>query len=65
MFKKLEITLLENGHYSVALTKAFEPEYGGGEQTFVENGGRNIHGALDVARGMVTVSRSYRQEAQS
>lgn len=63
MFKKVVIDLLENGHYEVRVTKTFSPEHGGGEKTFVETAGPEIHRALDVAKGMVTVSPTYRTES--
>jgi hypothetical protein len=50
------LMLLPNGHWDVATTKEAAPEYGGGVYVFHEDGGVNVHHALDVARGMVTFS---------
>lgn len=58
-FRRVELVLLDNNTYEVRVTKRFAPEYGGGEQTFVENGGQSVHIALDVAKTMVTVSPSF------
>lgn len=60
---KVEIRLMDNGHWQVAVTKEFAPEYGGGETTFLEAAGTSVHSALDVARGMVTVSPLYNPDA--
>lgn len=56
MTKRILIELLDNGSYQVNVTKTFAAEYGGGEQTFSESGGFCPHRALDVAKGMVTLS---------
>lgn len=48
------------GQWIVDVTKEFAPEHGGGTQIFQENGGANVHRALDVARGMVTVHPGQR-----
>jgi len=58
---KIEATLLHNGYWDVAITKEFEPKYGGGQQTFHEVAG-SAHNALDVARGMVTLSPGSRTD---
>lgn len=52
---KIELTLMDNGYWDVAVTKTFAPEYGGGQYTFHESA-NSMHHALDVARGMVTLS---------
>lgn len=57
---KVELVLLDNGTISVHVTKEFAPKYGGGTQTFDEDGGISWHRALDVAREMVTVSPAQR-----
>jgi len=62
MFKSIHITADNSGDITVAVTKTFAPEYGGGEQTFTESGGRSWHHALDVARGMVTLSPAQRTD---
>ena len=59
---KVEISMTGD-HFQVAVTKEFEEQYGGGSQVFVEDGGTNLHRALDVARGMVTVSPGRRTDA--
>jgi hypothetical protein len=46
----------------VEVTKEFAPEHGGGTQVFVEPGGALVHFALDVARGMVTLSPGQRTD---
>lgn len=61
---KVELTLMKNGHWDVAVTKTFAPEYGGGQHTFHEAAG-GMHHALDVARGMVTLSPAQNPEAVS
>ena len=58
---KIEASLLPNGYWDVAVTKEFAPEYGGGRQTFHEVAG-SAHNALDVARGMVTLSPGQRSD---
>jgi hypothetical protein len=59
----IEVRLtLHNGVWTVAVTKEFEAQYGGGSQTFTESGGTNPHRALDVAREMVTVSPGRRTD---
>jgi hypothetical protein len=57
---KVEIEINGEGFFEVNVTKEFAPEYGGGTQVFWEMGGRSLHHALDVARGMVTVSPGRR-----
>lgn len=57
---KVEINLADNGHFVVSVTKEFAPQYGGGTEVFQEDGGVNMHRALDVARGMVTFSPARR-----
>lgn len=49
-----------DGSYIITVTKTFAPEYGGGSQNFTQHGGNNLHRALDVARGMVTLSPGQR-----
>lgn len=56
---KVEISMVGED-YLVAVTKEFEAKYGGGEEVFREFGGRSLHRALDVARGMVTLSPGVR-----
>lgn len=54
---KVELTLDTNdpnGSWLVTVTKEFAPEHGGGQQQFTERAGQ-VHHALDVARGMVTL----------
>lgn len=48
------------GPWVVSVVKCFAPENGGGFQTFKESGGGQVHRALDVARGMVTLSPGHR-----
>lgn len=50
------------GDWTVAVTKEFAPEYGGGFQVFTESGGGHVHRALDVARGTVTLSPGQRTD---
>jgi hypothetical protein len=45
----------ETLYWSVEIVKRFDPQHGGGYQLFREDGGLEVHGALDVAREMVTV----------
>ena len=53
---KIEISLMpNNGQWQIAVTKEFSSEYGGGTHTFLQSAG-HIHHALDIARGMVTMS---------
>lgn len=59
---KVEISLTDDGHYEVAVTKEFEERYGGGSQVFLDRGG-SLHHALDVARSMVTLSPGSRTDA--
>jgi hypothetical protein len=58
---EVKLTLQEDDSWIVAVTKEFAPEYGGGTQTFSERGGY-VHHALDIARGMVTVSPGRRTD---
>ena len=58
---KVEITLTGD-RFQVAVTKEFEAQYGGGSQVFLEDGGGSLHYALDVARGMVTLSPGARTD---
>ena len=61
---EVKLTLNPDGDtWTVAVTKEFEERYGGGTQTFTEQAGR-IHYALDVARGMVTVSPGNRTDLE-
>lgn len=57
---EVKLSLMENGHWEVAVRKTFAPENGGGEQWFREDGGVQIHRALDTAREMVTLSPAQR-----
>jgi hypothetical protein len=59
---KVELNLLDNGHWTVAVTKTFAPDHGGGQQTFTENAGTQIHRALDIAKEMVTFHPAYRTD---
>jgi hypothetical protein len=52
---EVKITLVDDNQWEIAVTKEFEEKNGGGTATFREFSS-HIHGALDVARGMVTVS---------
>ena len=54
----------EAGMWEVAMTKEFAPENGGGAQTFTELAG-GTHHALDVARGMITLSPGRRTDLGS
>lgn len=58
---KIEITPASPAEgFMVAVTKEFAPENGGGFHTFTEHcKGPTLHYALDVARGMVTLSPAY------
>jgi hypothetical protein len=58
---KVEIHLIGED-FVVDVTKEFEAKYGGGSQVFRELGGRSLHYALDVARGMVTLSPGARTD---
>lgn len=58
----VHLQLLPNGHWEVTVTKEFAPENGGGTQDFKETAGRQIHVALDVARGMVTLHPAKRTD---
>lgn len=60
---KVEIHMVGED-YVVETTKEFEDQYGGGTQVFRESGGRSLHYALDVARGMVTVSPGSRTDLE-
>jgi hypothetical protein len=57
---RVDIRLRADGTYIVEVTKEFSPENGGGEALCQEDGGRDIHRALDVAREMVTLSPTTR-----
>jgi hypothetical protein len=59
---EVKLTLGEGGHITVAVTKEFAEEHGGGSQVFIEQGGASWHHALDVARGMVTLSPARRNQ---
>jgi len=59
---EVRLTMQEDGSILVQSTKEFAPEHGGGTQTFTEQGGRSFHRALDVARGMVTLSPGQRTD---
>lgn len=52
--------IADQERWMVSVTKEFAPEHGGGSQVFSENGGPEIHYALDVARRMVTLSPGQR-----
>lgn len=56
---RIEAVMINDNTWSVRVTKEFAEEYGGGSQTFVEQAG-SMHRALDIARGMVTVSPGTR-----
>jgi hypothetical protein len=59
---KVEITLAEDDHYRVHVTKRFAPEYGGGQSTIALPGAhKSIHYAVDSARSAVTVSPTTRE----
>lgn len=58
---EVKLTLVGN-RWLVSITKEFAPEHGGGSQVFCEDGTCSIHHALDVARGMVTLSPAQRTE---
>lgn len=63
---KVELVLNEaDGTIEVRVTKRFAPEYGGGKQVFAEDGGISFHRALDVARGMVTLSPGRRTDLET
>jgi hypothetical protein len=63
---KVELVLNEAaGSIEVRVTKRFAPEYGGGKQVFTEDGGVSFHRALDVARGMVTLSPGQRTDLEA
>jgi hypothetical protein len=49
--------------WKVEVTKEFEEQYGGGEQTFTETA-PHMHRALDTAREMVTVSPGQRTDIE-
>lgn len=60
---EVSLKLQADGSWLVEVTKEFAPEYGGGSQVFTaDEKFYQIHRALDVARGMVTVSPAYRTE---
>lgn len=56
---EVKLSLTPDG-WVVAVTKEFAPQYGGGSEVFRESGGAHVHRALDVARGMVTLSPGTR-----
>lgn len=57
MITKVEVILLEDNHYRVNVTKRFDPQYGGGEQTFQHpQAFSHIHNDLNGAKDMVTLS---------
>jgi hypothetical protein len=60
---EVKLRLTDDG-WSIDVTKEFAPEYGGGTQTFSDyvGGAANVHRALDVARGMVTLHPSWRTD---
>jgi hypothetical protein len=58
---KVEIHMIGED-FVVDVTKEFEEKYGGGTQVFREFGGTSLHRALDVARGMVTLSPGRRTD---
>lgn len=62
---KVELSLTPDGRIQVDVTKEFAPENGGGTQVFTESthpsARPNWHGALDVARGMVTLTPARRE----
>ncbi|HXA24420.1 MAG TPA: hypothetical protein VNW90_19205 [Acetobacteraceae bacterium] len=60
---KVEIHMIGED-FVVDVTKEFEEQYGGGTQVFRELGGRSLHHALDVARGMVTLSPGRRTDLE-
>lgn len=64
MFEEIRMTRQPDGTYIVAVTKSFKPEHGGGRQVFIEHA-PSAHRALDVARGMVTVSAGSRTDKAS
>jgi hypothetical protein len=54
---------LIDGRWGVTVEKTFEPRYGGGSQRFRFEAGPSVHHALDIARGLVTVSPGGRMAA--
>ena len=59
---KLTLADGDGGDWIVDVTKEFAPENGGGSERLREYGGRDLHHALDVARGMVTLSPGRRSD---
>jgi hypothetical protein len=61
---EVRLFLGDGDTWTVAVTKEFAEEYGGGSQVFREFGGTHIHRAMDVAREMVTVSPGRRTDLE-
>ena len=56
---RVTVILLEDNTWRVDVLKEFAPEHGGGQAIFSESA-PSIHVAMDVARGMVTMSPGTR-----
>lgn len=53
---EVKLSLMGDGHWSVSVRKEFFVGTRRRGTTFVEHAGPGIHHALDLARGMVTLS---------
>jgi hypothetical protein len=60
---EVKLTLVSES-WLVEVTKEFAPEHGGGQQTFTEYGGVEIHEALRRAAYMVTLTPARRDGPQ-
>lgn len=62
----IHCNMLPDGSWEVVVIKEFAPGHGGGTQSFREHISANadspMHRALDVARGMVTLSPGARTD---
>lgn len=58
----VHLEINSTGGWTITTTKEFEERYGGGTQQFTERATGGIHHALDVARGMVTLSPGARTD---
>jgi hypothetical protein len=56
---------LQDGNWLIEVKKEFAPDYGGGHQIFKQMGGTEIHGALQVAASMVTLTPTYNKAGRS
>jgi hypothetical protein len=59
---EVKLSLMIGDHWLVSVTKEFAPENGGGSQVFREWAGTNVHRALEIAKGMVTMHPARRTD---